>query len=197
MDFIPLIHTRRSIYQLNSELPVSAKIVEQAIANSILECPTAFNSQTGRVVLLWKKSSDILWQNIASLLQQQIPAEKFHKTKSKIDSFSAGAGTILFFSDNKAIEELQKQYPLYSKNFISWDEQSAGMLQYMIWTSLAEKGIGASLQHYNPIIDSFVQSQYQIPQHWRLLSQMPFGGITQLADAKSYLPLNIRYKIFS
>ena len=71
------------------------------------------------------------------------------------------------------------------------------MLQYMIWTSLAEKGIGASLQHYNPIIDSFVQSQYQIPQHWRLLSQMPFGGITQLADAKSYLPLNIRYKIFS
>ena len=30
---------------------------------------------------------------------------------------------------------------------------AAGMLQLAVWTALAEKGLGASLQHYNPLID--------------------------------------------
>ncbi|WP_235899137.1 hypothetical protein [Suipraeoptans intestinalis] len=37
-------------------------------------------------------------------------------------------------------------------------------------------GIGASLQHYNPVIDDMVRERYKLPKTYRLVAQMPFGG---------------------
>ena len=51
-------------------------------------------------------------------------------------------------------------------------------LQFMIWSALANQNIGANLQHYNPIIDEKVKTEFNIPDTWELVAQMPFGGIT-------------------
>jgi predicted oxidoreductase (fatty acid repression mutant protein) len=58
------------------------------------------------------------------------------------------------------------------------------------------EGLGASLQHYNPIIDEAVKKQWNLPADWELIAQMPFGKPTAAAGEKQFLPLEDRVKIF-
>ncbi|MFX6601374.1 nitroreductase, partial [Acinetobacter baumannii] len=55
---------------------------------------------------------------------------------------------------------------------------------------------GASLQHYNPIIDDEVHATWDIPHHWKLRAQMVFGSIEQEASEKNYIEDDARFKIF-
>lgn len=52
------------------------------------------------------------------------------------------------------------------------------MLQLSVWSALRELNIGASLQHYNPVIDAKVKGIFNIPENYKLVAQMPFGGIS-------------------
>ena len=54
--------------------------------------------------------------------------------------------------------------PSYADNFANWAVQTNAMHQYAIWTALSSKGIGASLQHYNPLVDQ-LQHKHLIFQH--------------------------------
>ena len=49
------------------------------------------------------------------------------------------------------------------------------MLQYAVWTMLTAEGLGVNLQHYNPMVDSAVTKQWNIPADWSLKAQMVFG----------------------
>lgn len=40
---------------------------------------------------------------------------------------------------------------------------------------LEDTGLGASLQHYNPLIDDEVRKRWSLPREWKLIAQMPFG----------------------
>lgn len=42
------------------------------------------------------------------------------------------------------------------------------MAQYAVWTCLADAGLGASLQHYNPSIDADISKIFELPKHWLL-----------------------------
>ena len=63
---------------------------------------------------------------------------------------------------------MQEQYALYADNFPIWAQQSNGMLQINIWSVLRELGIGANLQHYNPVIDEKVKALFNIPEYYRM-----------------------------
>ena len=70
------------------------------------------------------------------------------------------------------------------------------MLQLSIWSALREKGIGASLQHYNPVIDQKVRELFDLPEKLVLVAQMPFGGIGSEPEAKEKNPIEGRVHIF-
>ena len=70
------------------------------------------------------------------------------------------------------------------------------MLQFSIWTLLCEAGLGVSLQHYNPIIDEEVKKAWNIPSHYKLIAQMPFGKPLKKADKKTFEPIENRLKIY-
>ena len=53
--------------------------------------------------------------------------------------------------------------------------QSDGMTQYAIWTALEAEGLGANLQHYNPLIDQKVATEWKVPESWELSAQMVIG----------------------
>ena len=40
------------------------------------------------------------------------------------------------------------------------------------------------LQHYNPVIDARVKEIFDIPENFKLVAQMPFGGIVSEPDKK-------------
>jgi predicted oxidoreductase (fatty acid repression mutant protein) len=90
-----------------------------------------------------------------------------------------------------------EKFTSYKDNFPVWAEQANGMLQYAIWVSLADVGIGASLQHYNPLIDDEVKKTWNLPSSWKLISQMPFGKVLEKPEPKDSLPVDQRIKVFS
>lgn len=195
-DFYTAVKERRTIYGIGKESPVSEDRIQQIVNEAVLHAPTAFNSQSGRVVVLSGASHDKLWDLTKEELRKIVPAENFSSTEDKIISFKNGYGTVLFFEDQSVIESLQKQFSLYKDNFPVWSLEASGMLQYIVWTSLEIEGLGASLQHYNPLIDAEVAKQWHIPPNWKLLAQMPFGKPVAQPDAKQFQSLETRVKFF-
>ena len=70
------------------------------------------------------------------------------------------------------------------------------MHQLAVWTMLENVGFGASLQHYNPLVDEAVRKEWGLPQTWLLNAQMPFGNPLQEPGEKEVSPLDYRLKIF-
>lgn len=194
--FLQAVIKRRSIYNLGNSLPMDNKVLTRLLEEAVKNTPSAFNSQSARIVLLLGKNHQRLWEITKTELQKIVPAEKFKPTAEKIASFAQAYGTVLYFEDEDTVRELQNSFPAYKDNFPLWSLQSSGMLQYIIWTLFAEHGIGASLQHYNPLIDEAVKTEWQLPAQWKLIAQMPFGNIEAPAGEKSFLPLSERIKIF-
>lgn len=194
--FLSVVENRRSHYALSEESPVSDEQIQNIIETAIKHAPSAFNSQSSRVVLLKGEEHKKLWKIIMDVLREVVPAESFNTTEAKINSFAAAYGSILFFEDQDTVKSLQKNFPLYSQSFPLWSEHHAGILQYIIWTALEEIGLGANLQHYNPLIDNKVREKWKLPQSWKLIAQMPFGKINDEPDQKEYLPLEKRLKVF-
>jgi predicted oxidoreductase (fatty acid repression mutant protein) len=70
------------------------------------------------------------------------------------------------------------------------------MHQFAVWTMLEEAGFGASLQHYNPLIDAEVAATWGIDPHWKLMAEMPFGKPTATPGKKEFQPLEKRLLSF-
>lgn len=194
--FTDLMKKRRTIYHLGNQLPISEDRVTEIIKEAVKESPTAFNSQTSRVVVLFGEQHKTLWNIVKNTLKKMVPAEAFSATEAKIDSFASGAGSILYFEDTDIVKGLQEQFPLYAENFPVWSEQASGMAQLSVWTALAAEHVGASLQHYNPIIDDEVHSTWSLPKTWKLRAQMVFGSIEQEAGEKNYIEDDARFRVF-
>ncbi len=196
-DYIETIKKRRSIYALGKNVADNNEDIAQLIQSAIKESPSSFNNQTVRAAILFGKSSDKLWEIVAERLKSEVPDEESYKaTRQKVDSFKAGVGTILFFTDDDIVQQYQEQLSLYAENFPIWADQANGMAQINVWQALAANDIGASLQHYNPLIDDDVHTAFDIPESWNLRGQMPFGSIEAPAGTKEYMTDDARFKIF-
>lgn len=193
MDF----SLRRSIYGLGKDIGINRSEVEAVLRDVLLTTPSAFNSQTARILLLWGKESDEFWDIAENELRKIVPADSFSSTHDKISSFRAGAGTILFYDESATITALQEQFPSYADNFPVWALEAGGMVQFAVWNQFAEMRIGASLQHYNPLVDDATAKRWNIPATWKLRAQMPFGKITAPGAEKNTLPVSDRLKVYA
>jgi uncharacterized protein len=195
-DFQQLAEKRRTIYALSDQLPVSNEEVVKLVEHAVLHTPSAFNSQSARLVVLFADDHRKLWDITEETLRVIVgDDEKFQATKDKIAGFRAGAGTVLFFEDKGVVRNMQEAAPLYADKFPIWAHQSSAMHQYAIWTALASLDIGANLQHYNPVIDQKVADEWNISSDWELNAQMVFGAIEQPAGDKEFKPLEERMKV--
>lgn len=195
-NFYSAIETRRSIYAISKEQTVSDERIQEVVEFAVKHAPTAFNSQSGRAIVLLGQQHDELWDLTKDTLKEIVPADQFGPTEEKMGMFKAGYGTVLFFEDETVVQGLQESFPTYADNFPLWSMQSSGMLQYIVWTALEQEGFGATLQHYNPLIDEKVRTKWNVPENWKLISQMPFGKPVAPAGDKEFQPMNERVKVF-
>jgi uncharacterized protein len=194
-DFFKAVINRRSIYGIGKEAVVSNDRVTEVVQQAVKYAPSAFNSQSARVVVLFGEQHEKLWDMTKETLRKIVPAENFPETEGRINAFRSGYGSVLFFEDQSVIQGLQENYALYKDNFPIWSLQSSGMLQFIVWTSLEAEGLGANLQHYNPLIDEEVKKTWNIPDSWKLHAQMPFGKPLAPAPEKEFMPLEERVKV--
>lgn len=103
---------------------------------------------------------------------------------------------VLFFDDRTVIAGMQEKFALYADKFPIWASQSNAMTQLAVWTALEIEGLGANLQHYNPLIDQKVASTWGLSKDWELSAQLVFGKKEGDAGEKSFAPIEDRFKVF-
>ncbi|MEG2070379.1 MAG: nitroreductase family protein [Bacteroidales bacterium] len=190
------ITNRRSYYTIGNQSTISDAEIEEILRFAIQHVPSAFDSQSARLLLLLGDQHKKLWEIVKSQLAKLVPETAFLSVEQKLNGFQAGYGTVLYFEDQKVITDLQKKYPSYADNFLIWSEHTSAMHQYVVWMLLEDTGLGASLQHYNPLIDEEVQQAWNLPQNWKLRAQMPFGKPTGQPAAKNLKPVGERLLVF-
>ena len=188
MGILESIGKRRTYYQINKELPVAAEKIREVVEQATELTPDAFNMKSARVVVALGAKQDALWDAVYDAFGGKVAREK-------IDGFKAGAGTVLYFYDEEVVKSLQGQFPMYAENFPIWAQQANGMLQFAIWTALRDLDVGANIQHYNPVIDKAVQNLFDLPASWKLIAQMPFGGIVAEPEPKEKEDIAMRVKV--
>lgn len=196
MSFLKQIEQRRTIYSIGNNVSLSQDEIEQTIKDAVRLSPSSFNSQTSRVVILFGDAHQKFWNIVRETLRKIVPADAFEGTNGKINSFAAGFGTALFYEDQAVVKALQEQFALYADNFPVWSEHSTAIAQFATWTALAEKNIGASLQHYNPIVDAETAAAFDVPDQWKLRAQLVFGSIEAPAGEKTFIADEERFKTF-
>ncbi|MDQ8223447.1 nitroreductase family protein [Enterococcus faecium] len=194
--FTDTLKNRRSIYHLGRNVSLSNEELTALIKEAIKESPTAFNAQSTRAVILFEDAHKKLWEITEEALRPLTPAEAFPNTQNKLASFKNGYGTVLFFKDTDVVKGLQEQFELYADNFPDWSEQSNGIATANTWVALVDKGLGANLQHYNPVIDEAVAKEWNIPSNWKLRSQLVFGSPETPAGEKEYMNDADRFRVF-
>ena len=188
------IKDRRTYYQLQNTSPVSDEDIQSIIEHILLYAPSSFNSQSARMVLLLKENHTKMWEITKEELKKVSKSEEaFKATEEKVNTaFASGYGTILFFEDHSIIKGLQSNYPNMVDKFAQWSEHSSAIVQVLTWIGLESVGFGASLQHYNPLIDDAVKKEWNLSQDWQLVAQMPFGMPVGEPSEKTHIPLEER-----
>jgi len=188
MGMMESLEKRRSYYHIDSDIPVDEDAVIQTIEKMTALVPDAYDMKSARVVVAMGEQNARLWDTIYDAFGGKV-------ARAKIDAFAAGAGTVLYFCDTTIVEGMQEKFPRYAANFPIWANQANGMLQLSIWTALSELGIGANLQHYNPVIDDAVKALFDIPASYQLVAQMPFGGIVEEPAPKAEEDISLRVSV--
>lgn len=197
MSFLDHIKQRRTIYAVGKNVALTPEQIESVIKEAVNHSPSAFNSQTSRIVTLFGESHLQFWNIVRETLRKIVPEAAFEGTNTKINSFAAGYGTVLFYEDQDVVKSLQEQFALYADNFPVWSEHSSAIAQFAVWTVLSEQNIGASLQHYNPIVDAEIAEIFDIPANWKLRAQLVFGSIEAPAGEKTFMAEADRFKTFN
>lgn len=185
---IDSLKNRRSVYALGKNI----KVDEQKLIDTVREItnlsPHAFNAKSNIVYVLIGERQNELWDRVYNAFEGKVSREK-------IDGFKAAYGTVLYFVDKNVVKRLEDSFPLYAKNFYPWALQAAGMLEVSVWAGLRDLGLGANIQHYNPIIDKTVAEMLDLPSNYELNAQMPFGEILEEAGDKDFGNIDERFKV--
>ena len=188
MSLNDTLAARRSIYAIGKSMPVGDDEVISLVERATTLVPDAFNMKSQRVLVALGERNAALWDAVYNAFGGKVD-------RTKIDGFAAGRGTVLYFIETSVVESLQEQFPLYADNFPVWAQQANGMLQIAIWAGFAEIGVGANLQHYNPVIDDAVRELFDLPESWTLVGQMPFGGIVEGREPKEPEDISLRVRV--
>ncbi len=193
-ELMDVMKKRRSVSALKkSEQFDYGKVVEN-IQEAVYYCPSAFNSQSASVFILFNEKHDELWDEILREILPFVSKGKQQGSINKIQNFKNGNGTVLFLEDTSILEELKNKFPLYQENVSLWSDQGQGFVQYAVWLRLTELDLYASLQHYNPLIDEFLYNNLGVDRKYKIIAQMPFGDKDEDISPKKALDIKGRVK---
>ena len=111
-SFLDAVAHRRSYYALKNESPITDDALRELVGQAVKHVPSAFNSQSTRIVVLLGEHHHKLWELTKDELRAIVSADAFGKTEAKInDSFQSGYGTILYYEAQAPVRQLQEKFP--------------------------------------------------------------------------------------
>jgi predicted oxidoreductase (fatty acid repression mutant protein) len=97
---IELAKARRTIYQLGKNSPVPDSKIEELVNAAILNVPSAFNTQSTRLLVLLHREHERMWDIVIDVFQNLVKTGKIpeqvwqNQTLPKLQGFKAGVGTV-------------------------------------------------------------------------------------------------------
>ena len=165
-NFLEIANKRRTQYMIGGEANHSIEEIAAELARVVTASPSAFNSQTTRLVIVSEAANQKVWEIIDGTQKEILDEGMYNYFKGVFETAKNAVGTVLFF-------ELYK-------------EQNAAMAEYAALLRLAELGYGANLQHFNigfqQGFDRSIKEALDLPDHWELNAQMPFGPVIEPAQ---------------
>ena len=84
-NFKEALKHRRSYYHITNTSPISDAEIKEIIDCAVTNVPSAFNSQSTRIVLLLGENHKKLWNITKEILKKIVPETSFPATEAKID----------------------------------------------------------------------------------------------------------------
>lgn len=194
--FVDLVEKRRSIYALGTDSEYSKKDIEKRIREVVKQVPSAFNSQTTRVVVLFDEANNKFWDHIYNVQKDILDGGMQDWMSGVVTGAKNGIGTVLFFEDLDAA----KKMPTEGARTEAYKQNNNANAQYAVWLALAEMDLGASLQHFNvgyeQGFDKATREMFNLPETYEMIAQMPFGSIEQEAGEKEHIDTDVQVKVF-
>ena len=83
-DFLTAVAERRSHYAIGNKAVTSDERIIDVLEQAVLHAPSAYNSQSTRVVLLLGKHHERLWTILMDIMRAKLSAEKFPRAEQNI-----------------------------------------------------------------------------------------------------------------
>lgn len=182
-----LVKSRRTQYAIGANTDLSNEAITEHLTEIVKEVPTAFNSQTTRLVFVFGEENVKLWDHILDVQKDVLQGEVWDMMSGVMEGAKNGVGTVLFFEDLDAVEAM----PVNEERGEAYKQNNNANAQYATWLGLTDLGLGGSLQHFNvgyeQGFDRSIKELLDLPLTWELQAQMPFGSIEGENGAKEYI----------
>lgn len=196
-EFKDVIKKRRSVYVLGNNSEHSVDEVVASIREVQKDVPTAFNSQTSRLVIVTEEANTKLWNLILEVQKQVLDQGTWDFMSPIMENAKQAMGTVLFFEDRDAIATM----PTQGQRTEAYKQNNSANSQFATWLTLAELNLGATLQHFNvgyeQGFDKAIRELFDLPESYELIAQMPFGSIEHEAAPKEYIDTNVQVQVFN
>lgn len=196
-EFKNVIKNRRSIYALGNNSDYSIDEIVATIRETQKDVPSAFNSQTSRLVVLHGDANTKFWNLILEVQKEVLDQATWDFMSPIMEGAKGGIGTVLFFEDRDAVATM----PTQGQRTEAYKQNNSANSQYAAWLALADMNLGGSLQHFNvgyeQGFDKAVRELFDLPESYELIAQMPFGSIEQEAGDKEYIDSEVQVQVFA
>ncbi|VEU76477.1 nitroreductase family protein [Mycoplasmopsis columboralis] len=182
--YVNLLKQRRSVFDINKDASLSKNEIVKMLKEIIHVSPTSFNGQSTKVVLLWDKESNKLWEHVKEYTQGKIAPHK-------LPGFLNAQGTVLFYVDEEILQPYTQKTQLPYQEVLNFAREDSAILQVNVWNALTELNLGANLQHYNDAVNDYFKNNPKFSK-LKLLGQMPFGAISSAPQSKEKLDVDQR-----
>ena len=187
-----LVKKRRSQYMIGNDTDLTNEEIVERITEIVRDVPSASNSQTTRVAFVFGDKNVELWDHILDVQKDVLQGDMWERMSGVMEGAENGVGTIIFFEDLKAVREM----PTSPSRVEVYKQNNDANVQYATWLALTEMGLGGTLQHmnvgYEQGFDKSVKELLELPEHWEMQAQMPFGSIEGEPGEKEYIADNER-----
>ncbi|KAJ7134480.1 nitroreductase family protein [Mycena epipterygia] len=109
--YLAAIAVRRSNYTITPKSSVSDEKLEAIIKSCVLHCPTAFNTQSSRAVLVIGAENTKLWKMISESALKGLEGEQRASMQGRLTAFGGGYGSVMFFEDQAVIDNITAKMP--------------------------------------------------------------------------------------
>ena len=182
-----LVKNRRSQYAIGNNTDLTNEEIAERITEIVRDVPTASNSQTTRIAIVFGEENVKLWDHILDVQKDVMPEEMWGMMSGVMEGAKGGVGTIIFFEDLDAVEKM----PTSPARVEVYKQNNNANAQYATWLALTDLGLGGSLQHmnvgYEQGFDKSVKELLGLPERWEMQAQMPFGSIEGENEPKEYI----------